>query len=77
MESIQLFQKRLQVALVEKYGLVPTARRLNQDLLLRFPEMKVLSDEAVRKWIVGKSIPNGQTLVFLSKFLGKDLSYWF
>ena len=77
MESVHIFQTRLQIALVEKYGVVPTAKRLNQDLLLRFSEMKVLSDEAVRKWISGKSIPNGQTLVFLSKFLGKDISYWF
>lgn len=77
MESIQLFQKRLQIALVEKYGRVPTAKRLNQDLFLKFSEMKILSDEAVRKWIAGKSIPNGQTLMFLSRFLGKDISYWF
>ncbi len=76
MEKNAHFKARLHVALVERYGHVPTSKRLNLDLLSRYKDMKVLSDEAVRKWITGKSIPNGQTLMYLSQFLGKDSSYW-
>ena len=77
MDKKGLFSVRLQAALVDKYGRVPKPKQLNLDLLSRFGHIEPVSDEAVRKWITGKSIPNGTTLMCLSKLLGKDVTYWF
>lgn len=66
------FQSWLHHALRKKYGRLPTAKKLLQDLYLFSSGSVNLSNEAVRKWISGKSIPRGEHLVYLSRMLGQD-----
>jgi hypothetical protein len=72
-----IFREKLLIALKERYGRLPTSKTLARDLFVNFKQTHALSDESVRKWITGKSIPRGHHLACLSILLKKDVSYWF
>lgn len=70
------FQSYLQSSLRKKYGRLPTAKKLVQDIYLHSSGSVNLSDEAVRKWITGQSIPRGEHMLYLTQLLGQDLMTW-
>lgn len=67
------FQSYLRSALKQKYGRLPTAKRLVQDMYLYSSGSVNLSNEAARKWITGQSIPRGEHLLYLTQMLGSEL----
>jgi hypothetical protein len=70
------FQSSLQIALKKRYGRLPTAKRLVQDIYLHSSGNVNLSNEAVRKWITGQSIPRGEHMLYLAHVLGQDDFSW-
>jgi hypothetical protein len=70
------FQSYLQSALKKKYGRLPTAKKLVQDIYVHSAGSVNLSDEAARKWITGRSLPRGEHLLYLAQMLGQDAMSW-
>lgn len=63
------FADRLNKALVAAHYDQAGASRIAREFNLRFPQ-KAVTVHAVRKWIMGESIPTQERLVALSQWLG-------
>lgn len=68
-----LFSKVLREALRKKYGKRVTAAFLARELDLFTHGGLILSSEAVRRWMVGLSIPRANVVAVLEAYLGRPL----
>lgn len=70
----QQFSKQLIKSFKKAYnGKMPSLSTISRDLALRSPYLPQVSNETVRKWLIGESIPNAITVLALSEWLGEDV----
>lgn len=69
----EAFSQVLREALRTKFGRPVTAAFLARELDLYTKGQLILSSEAVRRWMVGISLPRAQVLVVLDEYLGRSL----
>lgn len=69
----EAFAQALRKALRTKFGRHVTAAFLARELDLYSRGQLILSSEAVRRWMVGISIPRAQVLAVLEDYLGRPL----
>lgn len=67
------FSKALREALREKYGKKVTAAFLARELDLFTQGGLILSSEAVRRWMVGLSMPRANVVAVLETYFGRPL----
>lgn len=67
------FSKTLREALRKKFGKRVTAAFLARELDLFTQGDLILSSEAVRRWMVGLSIPRANVVAVLEAYLGRPL----
>lgn len=66
--------KSLRTALSKAYGgTVPSLSRVARDLALRSPNMMQVSNETIRKWLIGASIPSAIAILALADWLGSEV----
>lgn len=64
------FVAALRQALHARYGKLPSAQRLVDDLFKASQGACALSAEAARKWLQGKSMPQAVAFLYLERLLG-------
>jgi hypothetical protein len=67
--TAQEFSRYLTQALIARYGQMPSARQVADDLYALSQGTISLSPEAVRKWMRGKSMPRGNAFIVLEDWL--------
>lgn len=67
------FSRALRDALRKKFGKRVTAAFLSRELDLFTQGTLILSSEAVRRWMVGLSIPRANVVAVLEAYLGRPL----
>lgn len=68
------FAKQLRKALKNAYGgKMPSLSRIGRDLALRSPILSQVSNEAIRKWLIGTSIPSAIAILTLAEWLGSEI----
>lgn len=66
--------KSLRTALSKAYGgTMPSLSRVARDLALRSPNMMQVSNETIRKWLIGASIPSAIAILALADWLGSEV----
>lgn len=70
----QQLSKQLRKSFKKAYsGRMPSLSTISRDLALRSPYLPQVSNETVRKWLIGESIPNAMTVLALSEWLGEEV----
>ncbi len=70
----QAFSRAINEALRAHYGRVPSAAVAARDFNLRNSETPPISEETARRWMRGLSLPEGDRMSVLVKWLGLDLN---
>jgi HTH-type transcriptional regulator, cell division transcriptional repressor len=70
----QRFSNALQQSLIKRYGKLPTASFVAKEFDLQCEEPESVTQETVRRWIRGLSIPSDQRLRILVKWLKIDFN---
>lgn len=66
--------KSLRTALSKAYGgTMPSLSRVARDLALRSPNMMQVSNETIRKWLIGASIPSAIAILAFADWLGSEV----
>lgn len=66
--------KALRTALKKAYGgTMPSLSRVARDLALRSPNLPQVSNETIRKWLNGASIPSAIAILALADWLGNEV----
>ena len=72
----QNWSKQLRLSLRDTYGgRMPSLSTVSRDLALRSPYLTQVSNETVRKWIRGDSIPSAVAVLALAKWLGEEILF--
>ena len=66
------FSKALNIALIHKFGRVPTANSLANQFNFRAEGMTGVTRETARKWLAGQAIPEVSKLIVLVDWLELD-----
>lgn len=66
------FSKALNIALIHKFGRVPTANSFANQFNFRAEGMTGVTRETARKWLAGQAIPEVAKLIVLVDWLGLD-----
>ncbi len=61
-------------ALRVHYGRIPSAAVAARDFNLRNPNTPAISEETARRWIRGLSLPEGERMTVLVRWLGLDMN---
>lgn len=70
----QNFAKELRKALKKTYGgSMPSLSHVGRDLALNCPYLPQVSNETVRKWLIGATIPNAIAILALADWLGGEV----
>jgi hypothetical protein len=70
----QAFSNAMNEALRANYGRVPSAAVTARDFNLRNSDTPPISEETARRWMRGLSLPEGNRMSVLVKWLGLDLN---
>ncbi len=70
----QAFSRAINQALLAHYGRTPSAAVTARDFNLRNRETPPISEETARRWMRGLSLPEGDRMSVLVKWLGLDLN---
>jgi hypothetical protein len=70
----QAFSRAINQALRTHYGRVPSAAVTARDFNLRNSDTPPISEETARRWMRGLSLPEGDRMSVLVKWLGLDLN---
>jgi hypothetical protein len=54
-------------------GSMPSLSRIARDLALRSPNLPQVSNETIRKWLIGRSIPSAIAILALADWLGSEI----
>ena len=66
--------KTLRKLLKKAYGgSMPSLSRIARDLALRSPNLPQVSNETIRKWLIGASIPSAIAILALADWLGSEI----
>ena len=66
--------KTLRKLLKKAYGgSMPSLSRIARDLALRSPNLPQVSNETIRKWLIGSSIPSAIAILALADWLGSEI----
>lgn len=66
--------RALRKALKRAYGgSIPSLSRIAKDLALRSPNLPQVSNETIRKWLIGTSIPSAIAILALADWLGSEI----
>lgn len=66
--------KALRKSLKKAYGgSMPSLSQIARDLALRSPNLPQVSNETIRKWLIGKSIPSAIAILALADWLGSEI----
>ena len=70
----QSVAKELLKALKKTYGgSVPSLSRIARDLALRSPNLPQVSNETIRKWLIGATLPSAIAILALADWLGSEI----
>lgn len=70
----EFFSHSLRESLKLRYGKVPSAEVISRDFNLRAHGTSPVTQESVRRWIRGESLPKLDHLIVLAKWLHLDLN---
>lgn len=70
----QAFAQAMTDALRVHYGRIPSAAVAARDFNLRNPNTPAISEETARRWMRGLSLPEGERMTVLVRWLGLDMN---
>lgn len=70
----QAFAQAMTDALRVHYGRIPSAAVAARDFNLRNPNTPAISEETARRWMRGLSLPEGERMTVLARWLGLDMN---